>query len=318
MTNYKRNIFSIGFYNVENLFDTVDNPHKNDDQYTKKGNRKWDRKKYFKKIKKLSHVISQIGKEYTNEAPILVGLVEVENNIVLNDLIQHKNLKKYNYKFVHYESMDERGIDVALIYRHQLFEYKSSKKYALQFVEEDGKTDYTRDILVVSGFINDELTHIIVNHWPSRSEGEKESKYKRILAAKRVHEVIDDLKKAHKDPKIVIMGDFNDNPTNESIEDHLVSKELYNPMKKVFKKGIGSLTYKRKWDLFDQIIISKNFLNSNNGKNSFVKAKVFNKKWLKVYKGKRKGSPFRTYVGPWYEGGYSDHFPVFACFKKDQ
>ena len=309
--------FSVGFYNVENLFDTKDNPKTNDDQFTNNGSRRWSKKRYLKKIKKLSHVISQLGKESTNDVPVFVGLVEIENSKVLKDLVHHKNLKKYDYKFAHYDSKDERGIDVALIYRKDFFEYISSKTYTPSFIEEDGYVDYTRDILVVKGKINNEEIHVIINHWPSRSEGEKETRPKRIEAAKKVQEAIKDIKNDNKDPKIIIMGDFNDDPISESIKEHLVTEDFYNPMESLFSKGLGSLTYKGKWNLFDQIIISKNFFNTNS-QHSFIKAAIFNKKWLQTYKGKYKGSPYRTYVGPWYKGGYSDHFPVYACFERDE
>ncbi len=316
MGTKNKKIFSVGFYNVENLFDTKDNPNTNDDQFTIKGNRKWGKKRYLKKLKKLSYVISQLGKEATDDVPVILGLVEVENSKVLDDLVSHKNLKKYDYKYAHYDSKDERGIDVALIYRDDYFEYISSKIFTPSFVKEDGYIDYTRDILVVRGKINNEEIHVIVNHWPSRSEGEEETRPKRIEVAKKVQEAIEEIKSNYKDPRIIIMGDFNDDPKSESVKKHLVTDDFYNPMESLHSKGLGSLSYKGKWNLFDQIIISKSFFETKS-KHSFIKADVFNKKWLRTYKGKYKGSPFRTYIGPWYKGGYSDHFPVYACFKKD-
>lgn len=317
MKHNRDKVLNIAFYNVENLFDTIDDPFTNDDKFTPTGERKWTKKRYYKKLKKLSYVISQIGKDCSTETPVLVGLAEVENTRVLDDLIRQKELLNEGYRYVHYESKDERGIDTALLYRDQFFDPVSSKKYQLDFIEDDGTKDHTRDVLVVSGFFNGELIHVIVNHWPSRREGEEETKVKRIKAAEIVHEAIEDIREKDAHPKIIIMGDFNDNPTSESIQRHLVTKDFLNPMEYLYNKGLGSLTYKKEWFLFDQIIVSKNLFKDTITEHKFLKAKIFNKKWLTTHKGKHKGSPFRTYIGPWYKGGFSDHFPVYISFTKD-
>lgn len=318
MITPRKQIFTIGFYNVENLFDTVNNPKTFDEDYLPKSRRKWTLKRYYQKVKKLSSVISQLGTNSSNHMPVIVGLVEVENSNVVQDLISHKNLNKGSYAYVHYDSPDERGIDVALIYNTNFFEVYSSKTYALEFTEEDGSIDYTRDILRVSGSLNGELIHILVNHWPSRRDGLEETKEYRIRAAKMAHKAIEDIKSEIENPKIIIMGDFNDDPTSESIKDHLVTEDFFNPMESLFKKGLGTSSYNKKWHLFDQIIFSKNFINSDRKKHSFLHAEIFKKDWLTVFKGKLKGSPFRTYIGPWYKGGYSDHFPVYAYLKKNK
>ena len=314
--NYSRDkIINIAFYNVENLFDTIDDPLTNDDKFTPTGERKWTHKRYFKKLQKISYVISQIGKDSSNEAPAIVGLVEVENTKVLNDLIHQKKLFEYGYRYIHFDSKDERGIDTALLYRDQFFDPVNSRKIQFDFIDENGERDHTRDVLLVSGFLNGDLIHIIVNHWPSRREGEEITRYKRIKAAKVVKQVIEEIKEEDQQAKIIIMGDFNDNPSSESIKDYLVSKDLYNPMLNLHAKGLGSLMYRKEWFLFDQIIVSKNLLDDE-VKHKFIAAKIFNKRWLKTHKGKRKGSPFRTYIGPWYKGGFSDHFPIYASFLK--
>lgn len=317
MKNRRKNTFTVGFYNVENLFDTVNNPNTADDDFTPNGKHRWNKKKYYQKIRKITSVISQIGKEQSNLPPVIVGLVEVENATVVKDLVRHKNLLKYNYDYVHFESNDERGIDVSLIYNRNFFIELSSKTYSLNLIDDDGSPDYTRDVLVVKGSLYNELVYIIVNHWPSRREGEEETKHKRIKAAELNQYIIEEIKKETENPKILIMGDFNDNPTSESIQDHLVSEELYNPMKELYKKGKGTLTYYKEWHLFDQIIISKNFFDSNSY-HSFLKARVFAKDWLRSHRGKYKNSPFRTYIGPWHQGGYSDHFPVYLTFEKEE
>lgn len=315
--NKRKNIFTVGFYNVENLFDTVDNPLTADDDYTPSSRRRWNKKRYYQKIKKLSSVISQLGTNLSPYAPVMVGLVEVENSKVVQDLINHKNLKKFDYGFVHHDSPDERGIDVAFIYQKKFFELISSTIYALELIDEEGKPDYTRDVLVVSGKLNGELVHVLVNHWPSRRDGLELTEPNRIKASQVVHKAVSDIKKEIENPKLLIMGDFNDDPTSPSVKQHLVTDELYNPMESLFEKGIGTLTFEKKWNLFDQIIISRNFF-TEASIHTFLYAEVFNKDWLKVHKGKLKGSPFRTYIGPWYKGGFSDHFPVYLFFQKDE
>lgn len=317
MKNNRKNTFTIGFYNVENLFDTINNPNTSDDDFTPTGKHRWNKKKYFHKIKKITSVISQIGKEHANQPPVILGLVEVENDTVVKDLVQHKNLEKFNYQYIHFESKDERGIDVSLLYNKDYFKEISSKTYSLPLTDEEGNPDYTRDILVVKGYLHDELVHIFVNHWPSRRKGEQETKHKRIKAAQLVHTAISEIKKEIENPRIVIMGDFNDNPTSESIKNYLVNEDFYNPMLSLYQNGKGTLTYFKEWHLFDQIIFSKTFFETSS-KHNFLKANIFAKDWLRSYKGKYKNSPFRTYIGPWHQGGYSDHFPVYLTFEKDE
>ncbi|MEE9408165.1 MAG: endonuclease/exonuclease/phosphatase family protein [Polaribacter sp.] len=318
ISSYKQSkkITTVGFYNVENLFDTEDDPKTFDDDFTSEGKNRWNYKRYKIKIKKLGSVISQLGMNRSKYPPAIVGLVEVENAKVVSDLVNFTNLKKHHYDFVHYDSPDDRGIDVALLYNKQFFELLGSEHFPLYLEDERGKRDYTRDVLVVYGNLNGELVHIIVNHWPSRREGTEESEYKRIEAAKLARTIVEVIEAKHYDAKIIIMGDFNDDPTSKSIKT-LVSDNFYNPMEKMLdREKTGSLTYNKKWNLFDQIIFSKNFLEKEDGKMYFKHAEIFNKKWLKVIKGKLKGSPFRTYIGPWYQGGFSDHFPVYAFLKK--
>lgn len=312
--NKRKNIHTVAFYNVENLFDTVDNPKTADDDYTSKGKRRWTQKRYNRKIKKLSSVISQLGSNMSFHAPAIVGLVEVENSKVVQDIIHHKNLKKFTYSYVHYDSPDERGIDVALIYQKKFFEVQYSKTFSLELTDEDGEPDYTRDILLVTGKLNGELVHIFVNHWPSRRDGQELTEPQRIKASKLLRKAMDEVKRQQENPKFIIMGDFNDDPASPSVKQYLVTSELYNPMESLHEKGLGTLTFNKKWNLFDQIIISRNFFDEST-QHSFLYAEVFNKDWLRVYSGKLKSSPFRTYIGPWYKGGFSDHFPVYIYFK---
>ncbi|TMM29659.1 endonuclease [Polaribacter aestuariivivens] len=310
-------ITTIAFYNVENLFDTINDPKTLDDDYTVDGKHKWTKKRYSIKLKKLGSVISQLGLNRSKHPPAIVGLVEVENAKVVHDLVNSSYLKKYHYDFVHHDSPDERGIDVALLYNKKHFEVLGSETFALKIENEPGVRDYTRDVLKITGNLHGELVYILVNHWPSRRDGAETTEYKRIKAAELNRTIIDEIRAQSFDAKIIIMGDFNDDPASVSIQT-LASDDFINPMENLLNpQKTGSTSYNKKWNLFDQILFSKNFLEKKKDKLYFKHAEVFNKKWLKVFKGKLKGSPFRTYIGPWYQGGFSDHFPVYAFLKKE-
>ena len=317
--NRKKSITTIAFYNVENLFHPDDDNRTKDDDFTPNGKRKWTHKRYRKKIKKIGAVISKLGMNRSKYPPIIVGLVEVESARVVEDLANSSLLRKYQYSYVHHNSPDERGIDVALLYNKIAFEYVTSTTHAVLIHNEEGERDYTRDILEVKGFLNGEFTHILVNHWPSRRDGIEETEHKRIIAAEKVREIVENIKQEEDNPRIIIMGDFNDDPNNKSIHEVLVGDDFYNPMEGLFdSEKSGSLTYNGKWNLFDQIIFSKNFLEKEKDSFSFYYAAIFNKRWMKIFRGKFKGNPFRTYIGRWYQGGFSDHFPVYAFLKKEE
>jgi len=312
----EENTITVAFYNVENLFDTKDNPNTLDDDFTTDGKKRWGYKRYKKKIKRLSSVISQLGIHRSKFPPAIVGLVEVENAKVVADLVNSSNLRGHHYDYVHYDSPDERGIDVALLYHKQVFELIASEIFPVYLENEEGERDYTRDILKVSGYLKGELIHILVNHWSSRREGAAATEHKRITAAETARTIVSGISDKELNPKIIIMGDFNDDPTSKSVQEYLVKDDFFNPMEALLEKGIGTLTYNGNWNLFDQIIFSKNFLEKNEGKLYFKHAEVFQKKWMRVFKGKLKDSPFRTYIGKWYQGGFSDHFPVYAFLKR--
>jgi len=308
--------YTIAFYNLENLFDTTNDPKTLDDDFTPNGKKKWNYKRYKRKLKKLGSVIAQLGIERSYHTPAIVGVVEVENQNVLTDLVNSSSLKNHNYGFVHYDSPDERGIDVALLYKKELFELLSSETFPLYLEGSNGDRDYTRDILLVKGNLNGELIHVLVNHWPSRRSGSDESEEKRVKAAELALFIVDKINNETENAKIIIMGDFNDDPSNRSIKKHLVNDTFYNPMERLIDTGNGTSSYKRNWHLFDQIIFSKNFFNIEDRKHSFKYAEVFDKHFLKEWKGKYKGNPFRTYIGKWYQGGFSDHFPVYVYLKQ--
>jgi len=308
--------YTIAFYNIENLFDIHNDPFTNDDDFLPTSDKRWTQKKYDRKIYKIGSVISQIGTDENTTPPAIVGLAEVENKRVLKDLLASKDLQSINYDYVHYNSLDERGIDVALIYNKDVFTVNSSETFNIFITDEDGEIDFTRDVLLVSGMLGGEEIHIIVNHWPSRREGEEASSYKRVLAAQKNIEVVNRLKQENPNSKIIVMGDFNDNPNDDSVEELVAGANLYNPMQNLRSIDKGSLNHDFNWNVFDQIMVSINFLETKPSTLKFSDANIFDSKFLTQYNGKYKGQPYRTFVGKKYKGGFSDHFPVFIELKK--
>ena len=315
---------SIAFYNVENLFDIHNDSLTFDDDRTPDGRDHWTEERYLQKIEHIAQVLSDIGRIDLQTSPDIIGLCEVENKTVLEDLVNHPRLQKMDYGIIHFDSPDERGIDVALIYKHSAFLPTSFQSRRLLLQNEDGERDFTRDQLVVGGILDDEQIYCIVNHWPSRSGGEQRSRPNRLAAATLNKKIIDSIIRLDPMAKIISMGDLNDDPMDDSLKKILKTKGkkrkleengLFNPMEKLYKKGIGSLAYRDQWNLFDQIFFTSNFLN-NEGGYRFWKANVFTAPYLFTKKGKYKGYPFRTYAGGNYTGGYSDHFPVYVLIIK--
>ncbi len=304
--------YTIAFYNIENLFDIHNDPFTNDDDFLPTSDKRWTQKKYDRKIYKIGSVISQIGTDENTTPPAIIGLAEVENKRVLKDLLASKDLQSTNYDYVHYNSLDERGIDVALIYNKDVFTVNSSETFNIFITDEDGEIDFTRDVLLVSGMLGGEEIHIIVNHWPSRREGEEASSYKRVLAAQKNIEVVNRLKQENPNSKIIVMGDFNDNPNDDSVEELVAGANLYNPMQNLRSINKGSLNHDFNWNVFDQIMVSINFLETRPSTLKFSDANIFDSKFLTQYNGKYKGQPYRTFVGKKYKGGFSDHFPVYV------
>lgn len=314
-TKIRTSLFTIAFYNLENLFDTIDGEDTLDGEFTPKGEKRWTTSRYNKKLYKIGNTISQIGKSTSEISPVLIGVAEVENKTVLNDLLNTSPIADINYGYEHYDSPDERGIDTALVYHKDFFTVIASEPIPLLIQNLNGDRDATRDILYVHGRLNGEEVHVFVNHWPSKREGNGETDYKRIEAAATIKRFMSKIEAEVVSPNYIIMGDFNDGPKAESIASLLETKVLFNPMENLITPKRGSANYKRKWSLFDQIIISHNFLNYEKGTHSFTEANVFDEHFLTEFKGKYKGNPFRTYVGKKYIGGYSDHFPVFLQLK---
>ncbi len=307
--------FTIAFYNLENYFDTRNDPHSLDDDFTPNGFKKWNDKKFLWKTRKLAKAISQIGKEETGELPVLIGVAEIENAKVLDALLAADALKETNYSYVHFDSPDERGIDTGLIYHKDFFRVIHAETLPLLIENTNGDRDFTRDILYVHGALNGEEMHIFVNHWPSRRDGAVETSYKRIAAADTILQKMDTLNAEMQEAHLIVMGDFNDDPKSASIQRLMGTNAFINPMERLLSPVSGSANYKGEWSLFDQVLFSHNFLNVEKGTHSFKKAAIFSPRFLTEWKGKYKGNPYRTYAGRKYIGGYSDHFPVYAIFK---
>jgi hypothetical protein len=318
-------ISGVGFYNVENLFDTKDDENVNDIDFTPQGKNLWNDSKFQKKIKNISKVIKEIGIDVNPDGLAIVGLSEIENRGVIEKLVSHENIAQRNYQIIHYDSPDRRGIDVALIYNPNYFKFKSSKNFKLKL--ESNPSFKTRSQLLVSGNLLGERIHFIIAHWPSRSGGEKRSNPNRIAAAKLGRSIIDSIQKSEPDAKIIYMGDLNDDPTNESLTKYMLSngkkkklanKDMFNPMYEMYKKGIGSLAWRDTWNIFDQLLLSPTLLNGNIKELQFYNSKVFRKPYLIQLDGNYKGYPLRTYAGGNYKGGFSDHLPVYLHLIKEQ
>src|SRR5690606_6414200 len=320
-------IRSVAFYNVENLFDIHNDSLTFDDDRTPSGKDRWTQERYGQKLFNISKVLSEIGKGETRSAPDIIGLCEVENKQVLEDLVNHPNLRENKYGIVHYDSPDERGIDVALLYKESVFLPTSFIRHGLLLSKEEEFRDYTRDQLVVGGLLDGEEIYFMVNHWPSRSGGEQRSRANRIEAAKLNRRIIDSIIDERPLAKIISMGDFNDDPLDYSFKKVLKTKsekeileptDLYNPMEALYKKGYGSLAYRDKWNLFDQLFFTANLIKGSPRELKFWKAGIFKESYLVDQKGRYKGYPFRTYANGNYVGGYSDHFPVYILLIKEQ
>lgn len=315
----------VGFYNLENLYDTVDNPIKDDEEFLPNGPRNYNTAIYTDKLNKLATVISQIGIEINPDGPAILGVAEVENDTVLKDLVSQKLIEKRNYKIVHYDSKDIRGVDVGLLYNPKYFKPEASDKLFVQLPGGSKDAYYTRDILWVKGKLDGETIHVYVNHWPSRSGGEERSAPAREAAAQVCKNHIDSILKQEPNARIIVMGDLNDDPVNASVSAVLNAKGkqkdvrpggLFNPWTELYRKGLGTLAYQDAWGLFDQVIISYPFLDKEQNGLFFYQQHIFRREYMVENKGRYKGYPMRTWDGNTYRGGYSDHFPTYIVFLK--
>lgn len=315
--------FTVMSYNVENLFDTHNDPLTEDDAFCPEGEKAWDRKRYEKKIKDLAKVIRSLSPD---DYPAVIGLLEVENRKVLEGLCAQKGLKKADYRIVHEDSKDPRGIDCALLYRPDRFKYISHRTIPVRDLSDPGYLH--RDILYVKGMAPDGRSlHLFVNHWKSRSGGQEETRQKRMYAAMSLRREMDRLQGTESDPRIIIMGDFNDEPTNASVAQGLSAGnkrknirmgEHYNLFYDLHNiENKGSYCHKGQWNMLDQIIVSYNLIEQSRGlSTSWDGARIFKEEWM-LYESEQYGDwlPSASYGGPNYYGGPSDHLPVYVQFK---
>jgi predicted extracellular nuclease len=307
----QKSTLSIGFYNVENLYDTINDSQIDDEEFLPQGKNKWDGARFQKKLDNLARVIDSIG-----NGPSVLGLCEVENRYVLEQLCEHSRLKPKDYGIVHRNSPDKRGIDVALIYRKQDFTPSSDLGIRVQL---PGDSAYpTRDILLVSGKLCGQPVFIFVNHWPSRRGGELESAPKRMAAALAARRAVDSLQKISPDIPVILMGDFNDQPADASLVQGLKAEgaagksDLLNLSASLAEKGEGSHSYKETWNMLDNLIVSRKLTNQGKGLSLVPEsAQIYRPVWMHDKYARHQGAPYRTYAGPKFIGGYSDHFPVF-------
>jgi len=313
----------IGFYNLENLFDTLDDPLKDDSEFLPTGKKNYTGEVYLDKLQRLSEVISQIGTDKSPDGVAILGVSEIENANVLADLSATEKLKNRNYKVVHFHSPDARGVDVGLMYNPKYFTPTYSESLFVPLFDADSTPRKTRDVLYVAGMMDGELIHLFVNHWPSRRGGEEVSAPGRAKAASVCKQKIDSITSLNPDAKIVLMGDLNDDPVSPSVAVVLGSKgdkdkvrrgELYNPWVTPYKEGTGTLAYNDSWNLFDQIIISSGFLDKSQKGYFYASWNIFKKPWMMQTSGRYKGYPKRTYDFDNYMSGYSDHFPTYLVF----
>ncbi len=312
----KSQMFGVAFYNLENLFDTINNNGKYDLEFSPQGDRRWDSKKYWSKINKLAYAISQMTNKYTPNGPAVIGVSEIENITVLQDLVKAAPIKNWNLQIVHHDSPDARGVDVGLLYNPRYFQLDSVTNHRLTIPSLPRFR--TRDQMCVVGKMGGSPIAIIVNHWPSRRGGNKESSYLREAAAELSRSIAADLDAKNPGIAVVVMGDLNDDPSDKSCSEVLgavkkpekvVEGGFYNPFWKKLDDGIGSYIYRGGWDLFDQIIVNYNLTKGTNGLR-FYGAEVLNKPFLLQTDGQYKGYPLRTFSGGAWTDGYSDHLPT--------
>jgi hypothetical protein len=319
-------VYGIGFYNLENLFDTCHDAGKNDYEFLPDGTFKWTQEKYTHKLANMARVLSEMG---TDKLPgvgcAAIGVAEVENERCLTDLCNQAPLKARGYRFVHEEGPDQRGIDCALLYNPSLFTVRSTRLVPYIYSLPQDSLRATRGFFVVSGTMADEHVTIIVNHLPSRGA----SSFYREEGAAQLKAVKDSVIAADAAVKVIVMGDMNDDPQDKSMAECLSAKrkisevgegDMYNPWWDVLASGTGTLTYKGAWNLFDQIILSPSLLDLGKKKDytslKLFSHQIFRRDYLIQQEGPYKGSPLRTHGGGVWLNGYSDHLPTIVYLVK--
>ena len=319
--------YMVAFWNFENLFDIYNDPETHDDEFTPEGIKKWNETKYQKKLSNMERVIfdmAAINKEY----PIVIGVSEIENRSVLEDFVAQPKLKGAKYRICHFDSPDARGVDVAFLYRADVFKLEGSDNIKLNVPELPNFR--TRDLVVMWGTIEGEPFYFLVSHWPSRLGGKEASQFKRDACAKQIREIKDSLLKENPATKVIVMGDFNDDATDASLVKVMGAKgkikelqtgDFFNPYYQMLKAGLGTLAYQDSWNLFDNICVTENLVNGTYGKLRLIKGKkfygnIFTRPYMLQQEGQYKGYPLRTFVTNNFQNGFSDHFPVYIYIGK--
>lgn len=310
-----------GFYNLENLYDTINNPAVDDEEFLPTAERQYNSRVYTDKLMRLATVVSQIGTEFNPDGLAFLGVAEIENDTVLRDLANQELLRARGWRYVHYNSPDVRGIDVGMFYHPKYFRVLESAPLFVQLPGGAKDAYYTRDVLYVKGVMAGDTVYVFVNHWPSRRGGEERSAPGRAAAAQVCKNKIDSIQAENPLAKIVVMGDLNDDPISPSITKVLGAKgkiedikkptQLFNPWVDFYKKGIGTLAYQDSWGLFDQIILSGAWLDKEQKGFHFHRALIFNREFMVQKTGRFRGYAKRTWDGIVYNYGYSDHFPTY-------
>ena len=317
------------FYNIENVFDTINDPTINDEEFLPDGIKNWTGVKYWKKMANIERALFNLSSE-CKAFPTVIGVSEIENRNVLEDIASMPKLAPAGYQIVHYDGPDARGVDCAFFYRPDQFTLTGSSS---ERVVVEGQPDFrTRDILTMTGTIDGEEFLFIVSHWPSRRNGQAASSHLRETVAAQIRGIIDAHRAKNPNIKAVVMGDFNDDPKDKSVSEILGGKrrikdleegDMFNPFYQMHQDGHGSLAYQDAWNLFDNIVVTENLATDGKGKLHLVSASkskylgnIFNRPFLIQQEGQYRGYPLRTYVGNAFQDGYSDHLPVFIFFEK--
>lgn len=319
--------YAVVFYNMENLFDIYNDPETHDDEFTPEGVKQWNQLRYEKKLWNMERVLFDLAAQ-KKDYPIVIGVSEIENRAVLEDLISQPKLRGGNYRICHYDSPDARGVDVAFLYRADVFKLEGSDNIKLHV---EGLPNFrTRDLVVMWGTIEGEPFYFLVSHWPSRLGGKEASQFKRDACAKQIREIKDSLIAQNPATKVVVMGDFNDDAIDASIVEVMGAKgkveelqpgDFFNPYNEMLRAGLGTLAYQDEWNLFDNICVTENLVNAESGKLRIIKGdkfygNIFTRPYMLQLEGQYKNYPLRTFVTNNFQDGYSDHFPVYIYIGK--
>lgn len=323
-TQYR--VYGVAFYNLENLFDTINTNGSYDLEYTPQGAKQWNTHKYRNKIHNMAYAISQLTSKTTPKGPAIIGVSEIENKSVLDDLVNDPQIRQWNLQVVHHDSPDRRGVDVGLLYNPRFFKFESVTNHRLKI--EGYETFRTRDQMCVTGMLGNRRVSVIVNHWPSRLGGQEQSSYLREAAADLSKHIADSIWAIDPTRGIFIMGDLNDDPDDRSVVKNIGAVKhqadakphgFFNPFWSILRdKGVGTLAYNGNWNLFDQILVSGNLMpeNAEAADLQYFRTQVHNHQFLIDPNGKRQGYPLRTFAAGAWLNGYSDHFPTEVFLKQ--